>query len=89
VPASEGRESGQRHLSAVPDSYGGARSGEAASWEAHPAGASRTSRTAEEEALDLLRIAGVPMLKRVAPLVAALTVVVVLAWLVRRALKGR
>ncbi|GII66442.1 carbon monoxide dehydrogenase subunit G [Sphaerisporangium krabiense] len=89
VPAAEGREPGQRHLSAVPDAHGGARSGEAASWEAHPAGTIRTSRTAEEEALDLLRIAGVPMLKRVAPLVAALTAVVVLAWLVRRALKGR
>ncbi|GII88591.1 hypothetical protein Ssi03_65810 [Sphaerisporangium siamense] len=89
VPGSEGREAGQRHLTAVPDSYGEARSGEAASWEAHPAGTTRTSRTAEEEALDLLRIAGVPMLKRVAPLVAALTAVAVLAWLVRRGLKRR
>ncbi|WP_248965906.1 SRPBCC family protein [Sphaerisporangium perillae] len=78
-----------RHLTAVPDSYDALYAEEAAGREAHPAGTARTSRTAEEEALDLLEIAGVPLLKRLAPAVAGLAVVVFLAWLVRRILTRR
>ncbi|GII03269.1 SRPBCC family protein [Planobispora takensis] len=55
----------------------------------HPGGTARTSRTPEEEALDLLEVAGIPLLKRVAPLVAAVAAVTLLAWLVRRALLRR
>ncbi|MEU9890226.1 SRPBCC domain-containing protein, partial [Sphaerisporangium sp. NPDC051011] len=76
----DGEATAQRHLTAVPDSY----AERAAGREAHPAGTTRTSRTPDEEALDLLRIAGVPLLKRAAPLVAALAGVVLLGWLVRR-----
>ncbi|WP_342769475.1 SRPBCC domain-containing protein [Sphaerisporangium album] len=80
-----GETRAQRHLSAVPDSYAERTAGR----EAHPAGTTRTSRTPDEEALDLLRIAGMPLLKRAAPLVAALAGVVLLGWLVRRLLTRR
>jgi uncharacterized protein len=78
-----------RHLSAVPDSYDEPYAEEAAGREAHPAGTARTARTPDEEALDLLEIAGVPLLKRLVPAVAGLAVVVFLAWLVRRMLTRR
>ncbi|MET8142882.1 SRPBCC family protein [Sphaerisporangium sp. NPDC005288] len=85
-----GEQPPARHLTAVPDSYEPPYAKEAAAGrEVHPAGTARTSRTAEEEALDLLEIAGVPVLKRVAPAVAALALVVLLAWLVRRMLARR
>jgi uncharacterized protein len=78
-----------RHLTAVPDSYDEPYAEEVAGREAHPAGTARTSRTADEEALDLLEIAGVPLLKRVAPVVAGLAALVFVVWLVRRLLTGR
>ncbi|WP_203982244.1 SRPBCC family protein [Sphaerisporangium rufum] len=71
----------ERHLAAVPDD-----ALDPTGREAHPAGTTRTSRTAEEEALDLLRVAGVPMLKRVAPVVAVLAALLAVAWYVRRLL---
>ncbi|MGW4643087.1 SRPBCC family protein [Sphaerisporangium sp. NPDC004334] len=85
-----GEQPPARHLTAVPDSYEPPYADEAAAGrEVHPAGTARTSRTAEEEALDLLEIAGVPVLKRVAPAVAGLALVILLAWLVRRMLARR
>ncbi|GAA3841719.1 SRPBCC family protein [Sphaerisporangium flaviroseum] len=78
-----------RHLTAVPDSYDEPYAEEVAGREAHPAGTARTSRTADEEALDLLEIAGVPLLKRVAPVVAGLAALIFIVWLVRRVLTGR
>lgn len=63
----------ERHLTAVPD--------------AGPSGTLRTSRTADEEALDLLEIAGAPLLKRVAPVVGAAALVLLIAWLIRRFLR--
>lgn len=76
-----------RHLSAVPTPPGLAVGEEAESRQSHPAGTSRTSLSPDEEALNLLEVAGLPLLKRVAPLVAALTGIVLLAWLIRRALR--
>jgi carbon monoxide dehydrogenase subunit G len=78
-----------RHLTAVPDRYDPAPAEEIAGRDAHPAGTARTSRTADEEALDLLEIAGVPLLKRVAPVVAGLTAVVLIGWLLRRLFSHR
>jgi uncharacterized protein len=49
-----------------------------------PVGTTRTSRTADEEALDLLEVAGTPLLKRVAPVLGAVTLVAFIAWLIRR-----
>ncbi|WP_214408907.1 SRPBCC family protein [Sphaerisporangium fuscum] len=77
-----------RHLTAVPDSYDAAYAEQAAGREAHPAGTAPVSR-GEEEALDLLEIAGVPLLKRLVPVAGALAVVVFLGWLLRRVLARR
>lgn len=83
-----GRHEPVRHLTAVPSSPEGAAVEKALGLDAHPAGTSRTSRTPEEEALDLMEIAGLPLLKRVAPLVAAaLTGIVLVGWLIRRTLR--
>ncbi|MER5319616.1 SRPBCC family protein [Streptosporangium roseum] len=77
-----------RHLTAVPSSPEGTAVEKALGLDAHPAGTSRTSLTPEEEALDLMEIAGLPLLKRVAPLVAAaLTGIVLVGWLIRRTLR--
>jgi len=65
---------GPRHLSAVPSE----------TRDPSPAGTLRTSRTPEEEALDLLEVAGMPVLKRVAPVVGGLVLLAVLVWLIRR-----
>ncbi|MFC4590518.1 SRPBCC domain-containing protein [Sphaerisporangium corydalis] len=78
-----------RHLSAVPDDYDAPISEEAAGREAHPAGTARTSRSPEEEALDLLEIAGLPLLKRAAPIVAGIAALIVAAWFLRRFLTRR
>ncbi|MDP9862949.1 MULTISPECIES: SRPBCC family protein [Streptosporangium] len=78
-----------RHLTAVPSSPEGAAVEKALGLDAHPAGAHRASRTAEEEALDLMEIAGLPLLKRAAPLLAALAGLVLAGWLVRRMLRRR
>lgn len=80
-PSPAGNGSAVRHLSAVPDP---ADLEAISARDAHPAGTARTSLSAEEEALDLLRIAGVPLLKRVAPVVGAVTAAILLIWFLRR-----
>ncbi|WP_440099701.1 SRPBCC domain-containing protein [Streptosporangium sp. H16] len=77
----------ERHLSAVPTPPGLAIGEKEESRQSHPAGTARTSLSPDEEALNLLEVAGLPLLKRVAPLVAALAGIVLLAWLIRRALR--
>ncbi|RVX47218.1 carbon monoxide dehydrogenase subunit G [Nonomuraea polychroma] len=67
----------ERHLSAVPTPDEDIR----------PAGTLRTSRTPDEEALDLLEIAGQPVLKRLAPIAAALVGLVIIAWVIRRVMR--
>ncbi|GII29522.1 SRPBCC family protein [Planotetraspora mira] len=59
----------------------------AGSVDAEPEGVSRTYRSAEEEALDLLEIAGAPLVRRLTPALGALAAVAVLAYLVRRLLR--
>ncbi|MET8004855.1 SRPBCC family protein [Nonomuraea glycinis] len=61
-----------RHLAAVPEP------------EVRPSGTTRTSLTPEEEALNLLEIAGRPLLKRVAPVLGGLAALLLLGWLIRR-----
>lgn len=72
VEAAAAEAGQQRHLSAVP------------SERERPGAATRASRTAEEEALDLLEVAGVPVLKRALPALGALAAVILVIWLVRR-----
>ncbi|MBB6350535.1 SRPBCC family protein [Nonomuraea muscovyensis] len=55
--------------------------------EARPAGTLRTSRTPDEEALDLLELAGTPVLKRLAPVAAAVAALLLLGWLIRRRMR--
>ncbi|WP_214109447.1 SRPBCC family protein [Acrocarpospora catenulata] len=76
-------EEPHRHLTAVPSPPE-----ESLSREAHPAGTMRTSRTPDEEALDLLEIAGAPVLRRLAPVLAAAGVLAVVIWLIRRSRRG-
>ncbi|MCA2224382.1 SRPBCC family protein [Nonomuraea aurantiaca] len=52
-----------------------------------PAGTLRTSRTPDEEALDLLEIAGTPLLKRLAPVAGAIAGLLLLGWLIRRLMR--
>ncbi len=61
-----------RHLTAVPEQ------------ETRPAGTLRTSLTPDEEALNLLEIAGKPLLKRIAPVLAGLAALLFAVWLIRR-----
>jgi carbon monoxide dehydrogenase subunit G len=61
-----------RHLTAVPEQ------------DVRPSGTTRTSLTPDEEALDLLEIAGRPLLKRVAPVLGGLAALLLLGWLIRR-----
>ncbi|GAA5071364.1 carbon monoxide dehydrogenase subunit G [Thermocatellispora tengchongensis] len=68
-----------RHLSAVPE----------IPRDPHPVGTARTSRTPQEEALDLLEIAGTPLLKRLAPVAGAVVLLVAAIWLLRRLLRTR
>lgn len=68
----------ERHLSAVPP---------APEQEVRPAAPLRTSRTPDEEALDLLRIAGQPLLKRLAPVAGALVVLLAIVWIIRRLMR--
>ncbi|MDH2423873.1 SRPBCC domain-containing protein [Sphaerisporangium sp. TRM90804] len=81
-----GPEQPVRHLTAVPNQFDPTYAEEAVGREAHPAGTARTSRTADEEALDLLEIAGVPLLKRAAPIAGGLTLLILAIWLIRRIL---
>ncbi|MBG0820767.1 SRPBCC family protein [Planomonospora sp. ID91781] len=78
-----------RRLTAVPSPGETPAMEEARQQDVHPAGTARTSRTPDEEALDLLEVAGVPLLRRAAPFVAALAGLVLLVWLVRRVLTTR
>ncbi|MEV4161034.1 SRPBCC family protein [Nonomuraea dietziae] len=68
-------QSEERHLAAVP---------EPEEEDARPSGTLRTSLTPDEEALDLLEIAGTPLLKRVAPVAGAIAGLLFLVWLIRR-----
>ncbi|GAA2643734.1 SRPBCC family protein [Nonomuraea recticatena] len=68
-------QSEERHLAAVP---------ELDEEDARPSGTLRTSLTPDEEALDLLAIAGTPLLKRVAPVAGAIAGLLFLVWLIRR-----
>ena len=52
-----------------------------------PAGTLRTSRTPDEEALDLLEIAGTPLLKRLAPVAGAIAGLLFIGWLIRRLMR--
>ncbi|MEV0166995.1 SRPBCC family protein [Nonomuraea fuscirosea] len=74
---SQGQEE-ERHLSAVPP---------APEQEVRPPAPLRTSRTPDEEALDLLRIAGQPLLKRLAPVAGALVALLALVWIIRRLMR--
>ncbi|MEU6777852.1 SRPBCC family protein [Nonomuraea angiospora] len=74
VAAAPGPEE-ERHLTAVPTPP---------EPESRPTGTTRTSRTADEEALDLLEIAGQPLLKRLAPVAGALAALLVIVWVIRR-----
>ncbi|NUP01367.1 MAG: SRPBCC family protein [Nonomuraea sp.] len=67
----------ERHLSAVPSPEQDVR----------PAGTLRTSRTPDEEALDLLEIAGQPLLKRLAPIAGGIVVLSLLIWVIRRLMR--
>ncbi|WP_214326988.1 SRPBCC family protein [Nonomuraea sediminis] len=75
VPEEREERAEERHLAAVPDE------------DARPSGTLRTSRTPDEEALDLLEIAGAPLLKRLAPIAGAIAMVLLVAWLIRRILR--
>jgi carbon monoxide dehydrogenase subunit G len=66
------KEEPDRHLAAVPAP------------EVRPSGTTRTSLTPDEEALNLLEIAGRPLLKRVAPVLGGLAALLLLGWLIRR-----
>lgn len=66
----------ERHLTAVPEPA-----------DTHPVGTLRTSRTPDEEALDLMEIAGAPILKRAAPIVGAIALLALLVWVIRRMLR--
>ncbi|MBG0813524.1 SRPBCC family protein [Planomonospora sp. ID82291] len=78
-----------RRLTAVPSPGETPALEEVRRQDAHPAGTARTSRTPDEEALDLLEVAGVPLLRRLAPVAAVLAGLALLVWLVRRVLRGR
>ncbi|WP_188191032.1 SRPBCC family protein [Nonomuraea sp. SYSU D8015] len=73
-PQKEERQEEERHLTAVP----------APEQELRPGGTQRTSRTADEEALDLLEIAGQPLLKRLAPVAGAIVGLLLIVWVIRR-----
>ncbi|WP_336213051.1 SRPBCC family protein [Nonomuraea sp. LPB2021202275-12-8] len=75
APADDG--SAERHLAAVPGPDQDVR----------PAGTLRTSLTPDEEALDLLEIAGRPLLKRVAPVLVALAALLLIGWVIRRLMR--
>ncbi|GGO74261.1 SRPBCC family protein [Nonomuraea cavernae] len=68
----------ERHLSAVPSPP---------DQDIRPAGTLRTSRTPDEEALDLLEIAGTPLLKRLAPVAGAVAALLLIGWLIRRLMR--
>ncbi|MEU8247055.1 SRPBCC family protein [Nonomuraea sp. NPDC048916] len=71
-------EAEERHLTAVPSPP---------DQDVRPSGTLRTSRTADEEALDLLEIAGAPLLKRLAPIAGAIAALLLIGWLIRRLMR--
>ncbi|MFF4773101.1 SRPBCC family protein [Microtetraspora fusca] len=81
-----------RHLTAVPspakpaaETARAARATKVADVaEIRPTGTPAPARAGGEEALDLLRVAGVPALKRLAPVAGALAAIAVIVYLVRR-----
>ncbi|NUS03175.1 MAG: carbon monoxide dehydrogenase, partial [Nonomuraea sp.] len=77
VATEEQPQEEERHLSAVPSPEQDVR----------PAGTLRTSRTPDEEALDLLEIAGQPLLKRLAPIAGGIVVLSLLIWVIRRLMR--
>ncbi|MEV4375779.1 SRPBCC family protein [Streptosporangium sp. NPDC049644] len=88
TPAGPEETSGSgRHLSAVPTPPGLVVDERSGSRQSHPAGTSRTSLSPDEEAMNLLEVAGLPLLKRIAPLVAALAAATLITWLISRALR--
>lgn len=66
----------ERHLTAVPSEN-----------DVRPSGTMRTSRTPDEEALDLLDIAGAPLLKRLAPALGGVAALLVIVWVIRRLIR--
>ncbi|HEX4817345.1 MAG TPA: SRPBCC family protein [Nonomuraea sp.] len=67
----------ERRLAAVPEP-------EVPEPEVRPGGTQRTSLTPDEEALDLLEIAGQPLLKRLAPVAGAVAALLLIIWVIRR-----
>ncbi|TYB47580.1 carbon monoxide dehydrogenase [Nonomuraea sp. PA05] len=61
--------------------------GPAPEQDVRPAGTLRTSRSPDEEALDLLEIAGQPLLKRLAPIAGGIAALLVLIWVIRRLMR--
>jgi uncharacterized protein len=74
-PVAAAQQEEERHLSPVPEQ------------DARPAGTLRTSRTPDEEALDLLEIAGQPLLKRLAPIAGGIVLLSILIWVIRRLMR--
>ncbi|MEU6793418.1 SRPBCC family protein [Nonomuraea wenchangensis] len=78
-PAEEQPKEEERHLTAVPAPVPAPEPAPP-----HAQGTVRTSRSPDEEALDLLEIAGQPVLKRLAPVAGALAALLIVIWVVRR-----
>ncbi|MFK4041313.1 SRPBCC family protein [Nonomuraea wenchangensis] len=78
-PAEEQPHEEERHLTAVPTPVPAPEPAPP-----HAQGTVRTSRSPDEEALDLLEIAGQPVLKRLAPVAGALAALLIVIWIVRR-----
>ncbi|MEU6725175.1 SRPBCC family protein [Nonomuraea wenchangensis] len=78
-PAVEQPKEEERHLTAVPAPVPAPEPAPP-----HAQGTVRTSRSPDEEALDLLEIAGQPVLKRLAPVAGALAALLIVIWAVRR-----
>jgi carbon monoxide dehydrogenase subunit G len=75
-PAESPEPAAERRLTAVPT-------------ETRPHGTTRASRSTDEEALDLLEIAGMPLVKRLAPVVGGFALLTVAFVVVRRLLRRR
>ncbi|WP_283138613.1 SRPBCC family protein [Rhizohabitans arisaemae] len=78
------RPNGARRLSAVPTPTA-ASAAPVTPLADRRLAATGTTRSAEDEALDLLDVAGVPILKRLAPAAGLLAALLLVIWLVRRA----
>ncbi|MEU4509825.1 SRPBCC family protein [Nonomuraea wenchangensis] len=78
-PAEEQPSEEERHLTAVPTPSPAPEPAPP-----HAQGTVRTSRSPDEEALDLLEIAGQPVLRRLAPVAGALAALLIVIWVIRR-----